>query len=413
MPTGRSSIAALIAIVLVGSVGVPNAGAIGQADKAPAQPRNTALLGEVLSDGAPLGGAHVAVDLWPSAASLRQLRVGKAVPMLHLPEVTTDPSGRYAVVIDPLAVPASYVGDGGAVSLEITASTSSRQLVWHTSIVPNSSGSTLAWRTPKAAPGSSAPAELTMDLARTSGAALSTDLPSRWVQLPGRVGPALTAAGLEPARTAPVLDSSSQPPSRATRKTCVTLKTSTLYTNNDEIFMAAYAWTGAMATVSQGASSSHILGIAAADGAGPYSASGSSTFTETQGSSVTQTGVADAYVHNAVNYRKYQRLCTGHLVHYTLVAESTYDYLSDFTYARHVSYTANCVTKMAGATVIKNTGTDITYAAGLSLPVVSLSAQSGWSTTTEATWHVTARTLVCGDDPRGWPSSSSVSLSAG
>ncbi len=195
--------------------------------------------------------------------------------------------------------------------------------------------------------------------------------------------------------------------------TCVTSKQNVLYTNVDEIFMAAYGWSGTHATVTQGATSTHTLGVAVKVGTGGWAASGSAGFSESQGSSATQSGIADAYVHNALNYRQYQTVCTGQLVRDTLRAESTYDYLSNFTFAPHINY-ATCVTKSAGAVVVKNTATDLTFGAGVSLPVeLSVSAQSGWNTTTQATWKTTATTKLCGNSTTGWVNSSNISLSGG
>ena len=255
---------------------------------------------------------------------------------------------------------------------------------------------------------STAPGLLTFDIGGEPGAALSTDPPSAWVAIPGRTVQSLTSRGLQ--RTTLAAFSGVVP---AVPATCQTL-TLSLYTNVDEIYMAAYGWSGAHATVTQSSSTTHTLGLALKTGTGGWGANGNTAFSESQGSSASQSGVADAYVHNAVNYREYETVCTGQLIRYTLKPVSTYDYLSKFTFASHVAYTASCATKLNGATVVKNTATDLTFGAGVSLPVgLGVSAQSGWSTASQASWTVTSTTKLCGNNATGWPNSSNISLSAG
>ena len=194
--------------------------------------------------------------------------------------------------------------------------------------------------------------------------------------------------------------------------TCVTSKQNVLYTNVDEIFMAAYGWSGTHATVTQGATSTHTLGVAVKVGTGLG-------------------GERQCRVQREPGFERHPERDRGRVrpqrlelppvpdrLHRaagqgTLRAESTYDYLSNFTFAPHINY-ATCVTKSAGAVVVKNTATDLTFGAGVSLPVeLSVSAQSGWNTTTQATWKTTATTKLCGNSTTGWVNSSNISLSGG
>jgi hypothetical protein len=123
---------------------------------------------------------------------------------------------------------------------------------------------------------------------------------------------------------------------------------------------------------------------------------------------VSQSGVADSTVSNRVNYRQQTVSCVGGS---TWWQYSLYDMLTDFSYSGHVNY-ATCSPRSAGTAWATSTAKNTTWSAGVSFPGIGASAQSGYGTSQQMTYHFTSSGSICGNSTSGPLSSSQVSAHA-
>lgn len=120
------------------------------------------LHGRVLTDGAPLAGARVWVEVQPDQATMQGLADGEVVDTFTVAAVTTDARGRYVVRLDPDDLPGGYLQEG-FVNHEVWFWHDGRATTWSTTahLLPDGS-----WRSR----GEDLPADpttaVTVDLAR-------------------------------------------------------------------------------------------------------------------------------------------------------------------------------------------------------------------------------------------------------
>ncbi|MGZ4480343.1 MAG: hypothetical protein ACXVW2_17140 [Nocardioidaceae bacterium] len=375
---------------------------------------STALLkGSVTHDGRPQAGALVTVAAWPDAARLTGLRSGAQVTLLPLGSVRTDAAGRF-VVPRPTALPAAgYVDPSGSLSLDVTVSDGAAEVSWNVpaaAVTPAATTVTASDRAPLRRP----TPDLLVETGREPGVADRNALPRTWAGVADT-----TAAGLLPAQRRQLSAAEGQAFAFAARTAavaaspavpavgCVVTATSTYY-NADEIFASVYAWSGALATVYQTTGTTHTLGVGLKSSAGVWSSSGTVSFNETTGAGASVPGVADAYAHNIVRYRDYYY---GSPCNYTKrIPSSTYGLLTGFTYAGHTRF-SHCAPMVKGGQYWKDQGTNVTYAAGVDLGAIDVSAQSGWNTATKLTWNLTSASVGCGSTT-GWASAPQMDVRA-
>ncbi len=179
-----------------------------------------------------------------------------------------------------------------------------------------------------------------------------------------------------------------------------------------------YAWSGAKARVEQtiGRDSEHHLGVATKVANGPWQANGSVGRSIAQGAGQEVGNVADAAIYNSWNYREYIGSTSASLERdcKTLFAISVYDIFNEpYTYAPHQNFPYACVSKSHGAALRKVTHNNVTYAAGVDLGPINVSARSGYDNGTEIRWTVDRNSKACSNNVDGWVQASQVDVRAG
>jgi hypothetical protein len=368
--------------------------------------------GMVTEDSRPVERASIVARIWPNTAVLQGLKVGEKAPVLIVDYATTGPDGRFAIALLPELVDESYRELDGSVSVQIWLVHDGREVPWNFSALPPSvkdgSGN---WSTEALRQSESKLNEalqVDFEIGTRANVTQSDDPATSWVgsdsAFSSERSPFATIDGGVPVALA-----------TSTCWAAVPVGGTWLY-NNRERFMAVYGWTGAMAKISQAVSSSstHTVGIGYKPNVGSWSVNGSVTQTISTSSSQTVTGITNAFIHNSINYRRWN--CSEANDNTAIIGTEIrpagfYDIFNEpHTSALHVSYTLGCVPKSAGTSIIKTQGTNQTFSAGVTTPLMNLSARSGFNQGTRLEFNVTAPSKVCGNSSQGWLAASSIDV---
>ncbi len=361
----------------------------------------------------------VVAIVWPSQEELAKLRQGEAVPTLPVTAVRSAASGAFSIHLDPSSLPERYRGDKGQIDVQLIAGDSQTEMEWNFSARPQSE--TQRWAgvdtSPKALPAANAGAALLrMDL-QSGRVTNSLDDPSTWrdaknqpltvgtVQQHSRAATRPRSSQIESALATIQRRSVGSMAGLAVPTDICIYSAGAIYYHRPEYFLKAYAWSGAMATVSQSYGVDHKLGIGLKSYSG-WTSSGTSTIS--LNASGSRGGVADATVFNAVNYRDYNNSCSAFT---TRKPYGVYAMLTNYTYAPHVNFTA--CTRYTGGTYSKVQGVNVTYGSGVDISGFSVSAQSGHNSESKISWTVTRGTRLCGSSSVGWVSSSQAEAHSG
>jgi hypothetical protein len=388
---------------------------------------DTVASGVVQSDGAPVVGARVVALAEPAAAALNA--AGSAgMGLVPLGAATTDTDGSFSITGDPADLPAGYHNPDGGVDVDVVASDGKRSISWMYTI--DGPGTQRAQLIPtdllsqSKADRTTPPTHLDLGAGRAWNAGND---PEHWLDAEGHelgargrdaathvvvdgpspmTGYVLRYLRADEATRAAILRAATTHANPATPdETCTAYWTNSWHTDVQEHFMNVYSVSGIPVSVTEGTSvsSSHTLGVAAQVVGGSLSVSGTDSVTFSVGS--TQTGVADSTVSNRVNYRLWANTCDPKTY---WKPYSLYDFLTDWSYSGHVNY-SNCSAKAAGNTWYTTNATDATYAVGVSLPGIGLSAQSGYGTSQRLVYNFHVPGQICGDYFEGPAKSSLVS----
>jgi hypothetical protein len=160
-----------------------------------------------------------------------------------------------------------------------------------------------------------------------------------------------------------------------------------------EKFMKVDNWRGAPASVTQGRSSTHVLGVGVGSSfsGSPMRWSASGTRTVSQRIEETQGGIVQKWAWNLVNYQDTHITCSdgrGHTTRYTKRTPTGINTaFSRFTPVGSTrKYTAHCIRRSPDYEMTKNTARATTVAGGVDIGPISVSAQSGWNEGTK--YHV-------------------------
>lgn len=390
------------------------AGATTARERGPAGPGSAAgpviATGMITRDSVPVSGASVMARIWPNGEQLNALPEGAEVDLREVARIRADHDGNFHIALDPVRVPPTHRDKEGGVAVELLTSLGDQHISWHFSAFQPVRGAhesvVKSWSTAAAAAkGSPAPGTFRFDFGSTPSVLDLHDPPSDWVD---ETGTRMSTSSMA------LIDGGAQPVD-ASEFCGGPLEAGPWREGIREHFLNVYAWSGAMATVDQtiGSSSSHTLGIAVRTAQG-WSATGSSTLAITQGAGQEMSGIADAAIYNAWNYRDFWgRTTAGPINCAKVVPVNIFDVFNEpFAYARHEYFSESCVAKSPGAILRKNTGENVTHATGVDIGPFSVSAQSGFNEGTEIKWTVTKPSMACSNSREGWPNASQVDLRA-
>lgn len=355
------------------------------------QPSATAVTGRLLHDGKAVAGGDILVTVWPKAAVLAAQKIGSRVETRVIHRGKTAADGGFSVSLDVNGLPPAYVARDGQVDLEITAADATRQTDWATSVLRSERTAVAdrrtGWTTAVAVnDGSAQVLDVTLDLG--AGRAGSSDQPG--------AAPLVLTPRNQKMLSQPVSRSFSKSSAREPADVCVTYAAGNVK-NRLEHFGRIYGWKGARGMVDFNVGSSHTLGVASGRGK-DWNAAGTGTISTDAGAQVK--GLIDKETMNRVNYRDYKNLCWSHTrrrpVSFSALLPS-----GDFKKTKDKNF-KTCAAYDGNATVWKTKGRNVTYNAGVALPYVNVSAQSGWSTSTKEGFEITRKSWICGSTDDGW-----------
>lgn len=368
--------------------------------------------GLVTENSRPVEGALIVARIWPNTSVLQNLKVGEKAPVKIVDYATTGPEGKFAVSLLPELVDTPYMELDGSISVQIWLVHDGIEVPWNFSALPPAGKDEFQnWSTEALRQSESKSDELlevNFEIGNEANVKQSDDPAASWVAtdstLAGEGGSLRLIDGGVPVALA-----------AGTCWAAVPVGGTWLY-NNRERFMAVYGWTGAKAKISQAlsSSSSHTVGIGYKLNVGPWSVSGSATQTISTGSAQTITGITNAFIHNSINYRRWN--CSEANDNIAIVGTEIrpagfYDIFNEpNTIALHVNHTLGCVNKSAGTSVVKTAGTNQTFSAGVTTPFINLSARSGFNQGTRLEFTVTAPSKVCGNSSQGWLAASNIDV---
>jgi len=408
---------ALVVSLVLGSAAAPALTASGRvAAKTPpgnrsASPTNSSsaasevlATGRVLDAGQDLRGAKVTVFAVPDAKAINQ---AGSLRMMPLDQTRTGRSGAFTLKADLAALDAPYVDTAGGIDLSVMVSDRTRSITWERTVFPRKAD------VPR----------FTFDLGRGT-AEEAGNSPRTWVTNKGtRFGPARAYRASQTGVTRPLVGiqryartyfnagpaerqlllrplskASLLSPTVAAREECGYYYWGGLYkTNRKEKYLNVYSEAGIPVTLKQGASgsTSHTMGVAV-ELNGNWSTSG--TTTESYNQSVTQNGVINSSVGNRVNYRQQFQMCFPGS---KWKQYSMYDWLTDFAQVAHVNTGNNCSPKSAGSDWNTGSAKNVTYGAGVDLPAINVSAQSGYGSSQDMTFKFNVAGKICGNNSQG------------
>ena len=188
--------------------------------------------------------------------------------------------------------------------------------------------------------------------------------------------------------------------------TCVSAA-STWYTNKLEQWATVISKPGASAMVEQHAGADHTLGIGIETSSGTWKQNGTNTMTVSNASSGSFGGITNPRrIFNRVDYRKFTTTCGSYTVDEVKPVRFSDIIANDVmpTFIVGAPYGYYCVTKTNG-TYAKQAGANATFATGVSLGFISLSANSHFESSSKIIWSISSSTQLCGSGGVGWASS--------
>lgn len=383
--------------------------------------------GQLVRDGRQVVG-QVRVRVWPDETWLQTLPEGTQFDLLELRPVATDRRGRFAVTL-PFDLPSRFVGPKGDVDVEVvasdgvTATTHNFTAAQVAAVSAVASGGSRRWaplvEAEQARAGvdvAVAPPVLSLEL----GAATAKSKRSRAAHVAAAAGlgdgDVEATPGVGPAAAFDMGSGSDTTESHFTAMSGGGCSTSSGSRHGPylEHYASFYGTAYAKGKVIHEYRTTNTVGVGVKySGSSTWSANGTQG---TSGSFSYNSGyrVVNAAVKNKVWERYY---------YYSCIASDGKIYTTTYTrpngiydgphYAQvaYVSY-STCSRTYSGHEYSRKSGTNTTISGGLDLPFINLSAQSGWTETTEMWWYFSRSGKLCGSNSQTWTSAPRVSAYA-
>ena len=372
-----TSMVAAAGLLVAWSV-APAAAAASTSSWLPEISLSSALQGPVVAAGRlqdPAGRAavgNIVLFAWPSQATLSRLQPGDHVKLVPVAKAIAGSDGTFSLRIDPTAPIAEFTSAAGIVDFEIEGQSPSG--ISHFSF-PRRLAAGQAWTTLSGAPAASASATVT----------------------PVVDDPAVESSGSAPA------------PLPAETKICTSTLVSVYSPAWDivgEVYTGPHA--DAQLVYQQGSTSTVGVGVSVSGTSGTFSASGTSSLTDTGVVTYPNYGPTHNIVEQSeFRSAKYSVVCTVHGTTYDHHYEvRPYDWIGGGTqYVAAGPPTATmCTPVSAGIGETVNSGTAITFTNGYSMSGqigIDLSTSTGFTTNTELRFNFIANGNLCGSN--GYP----------
>ncbi len=391
---------------------------------------DTVVSGEVTLNGFPVAGAEVVALLWPSSSTLERLKAGEPAPTRTVGRFLTGSDGRFALSLDPRTLESSHLEPDGSVNIQLVVGDAQHIIIWHFTATRSASPSVQgAWSNPRLSEETlvalqatgHGPTHLAIDIGPDAYVIEEGNEPDKWLDDFGAyldrarsVEAARVTRFPRPAPQDPQPDAARQQLTGETNlqsSGCYTWIASGVYqTGRNETFVRAISWTGASITVFQEVGTSHNLGISVTDQTGVWTTSGTQSMTSGASNQFTYgPETAARNIRNRVNYRRWFITCHGQITAESWRPHSFHSLITGFTFAtlpQSWSVQANCTSYSAGHNPIKTQGANVTYASGVDITPIKVSARAVFSSSTKLRWNVVqSGGWLCGSTNMGWVSS--------
>lgn len=371
-----------------------------------------AVRGHVTKDGIPREGASIVARIWPSTEELARVPEGEPAGVKIVAFAKSDSEGSFEIPLALEAVPDGYTEPDGSIAMQIYVLDAGRELPWNMSVrsVDDEGEAPGRWTTSAQLTSKNEDVPtLKIDVGRQSSVLQTDDPASDWVAGDGQL-----LADTQGASAIQLQGDATVVPMAVEHCWGADPAGGTLYSNRREKFMNVYGWTGAKVTVHQrvGSSTSHTLGVGFKALGASWTANGTLSQSST-GAGQTVSGLINNAIFNSVNYRLWN---CGHpqnpevIMGQEIRPAGFYDIFNEpLSVTTHQYYSASCVNKSSG-TVWKDSGTNQTFATGVSSPFISLSAKSGYDAGTKISFSVKQPSKLCSNNAAGWLSASAVDM---
>jgi hypothetical protein len=403
--------------ILVGTVTVAALGGVGLAvvpgTATGASPGQPVLATGTLTFPAGASTGQVLVFADPNQRTVHKTPDGDSltVPLVTAANVASD--GAFTLTLDPATLPANTLQPDGSVNLEAIAVSGGRQQVFFfpAALAQTSTGATAFVSTSTGA--KPATPRLRFDL--RGGSATNTQYQAgKWLAASGRQLPAAEVQSLNAADTTVAV----KPDTAAIAAAVAASGTSTAASCHlvvgsyikgvPEHFVNAYTDDNDAATVhvTESTTATHTLGVAV-DVGGTWHQSGTASISKTDGVSSTSADRQKSWSYwNKVNYRKYFDSCLGAYQR----AIGFYDILeaSHGGPVKMLWLSASCGVHDAGSKWHTEDATAATFGTGVDLPVLKVSAQTGFGSDERIYYTFDHKAEIVGNDGLGPTQSSKV-----
>jgi hypothetical protein len=368
----------------------------------------TVVSGIITRDGMPVPNADINVLAWPSPEFLAELPGGAKFQEKLLAQESSGPEGGFAVSVELDSLDKEHISDAGSVDFALIVGDSQYQIRWSFTAT-RATGTQNLWSNPRVAPSllsqrdsnRKAPTRLSIDLGENARVVEEGNEPDKWVGNDGR--PLGIAKGLQAARVARESRAAfgKSAGAQVGPLACGTWVAVDEYQYaRTERFVQAIGTGNARPTVDQEVGTQHTMGIAYDSGTGSWSQSGSLSLSF-GASAETTYGAGASLVYNKVNYRKYEQFCAW-LWHYQWRPSGYYALNSGYG-PLITPYWSNCTNYYSG-TYTKSQGTNVVFSAGVTLTMISVTAQAQFTNQTKLSWNFTGSGKLCGSSVAGWVS---------
>ncbi len=336
-----------------------------------AGPAPLLVTGVLRANGAPVSGA-VTVELMPNRELRNKVAQGETVPTLRVGTVNVDATGLFEFRLDPKRVPSAYLGhladDHGkpvaSAQVVLTAMNSDRLARWQFTATSPASG-TQDWTSTKTHKHqkTSVP-DVTLELGTNKSAYHEADNDSS----------VRTAASTFTANSG----------------TCIMVDEGLAGPWLTTVAALSSYGSGVSGQVAFDASASITIAVGVEYTNQGWGASGSATITNSQGGGFTTPRMGThTYVQVKVMFKKSGLYCDGFFEGDEY--DASYVHSGPYYLPYVVAGTYCCYTPyLAGSEFRRTSGQQGTFSAGVATPLGTLSAQSGWSTSTSVNYQFTA-----------------------
>jgi hypothetical protein len=331
--------------------------------------------------------ARVVVVAWPNGKTLERLKNGAKVPLVNVGSAASNSAGVFDVRMNFSSLGRRFKQADGSVHVEVDVSTSKKSAAWNGTIPQHQiAGRVSSVLLPAYA--------FDLDRGTVTGPGVS---PSS-ARLAVFNDPDIAARVASSARrsTGPLPPS---PSPSGTEDPCNLVARKRLL-DRQEHFLNVYTWSGVKAVVTETHGSQHSVGVGISRTGTSWSASGSVTKTWSDSNTVTAPFRNNRAVGNAINYRKFQLVCQKQNNGWRVVPTDL-DALMPATFTRQSILTPtfrHCQPYRKGQTYTLDHQNNTTYAGGVTLGFVNLSAHAAMTRQTSETFYASKNTFICGNN---------------